>query len=161
MITQERLKELLHYDPDTGVFTWAVSQGRVRVGAVAGTRRKDGYWKVGLDRGLYLTHRLAFLYVTGKFPEQLVDHVNGDRADNRWCNLREATSAENQQNQRATQRKTSSGLLGVSWVKQAGKWLATITANKQRRFLGYFSTAEEAHAAYLTAKKELHPFSTI
>lgn len=161
MITQGRLKELLHYDPDTGLFTWAKSRPGCRVGAVVGTRHKEGYWQVRLDRRLYLTHRLAFLYMLGRLPAQHVDHINRDRGDCRWCNLREATNSENAQNQQATQRKTSSGLLGVSWHKRIGKWVAQITANKQHINLGCFDTPEAAHAAYITAKAELHPFSTL
>lgn len=161
MITQERLKELLHYDPDTGLFTCARSRPGCRVGAVAGTRRKDGYLVVSLDSRRYFTHRLALLYMTGELPTLDIDHINGDRADNRWCNLREATNSENMQNQRRGHSDSTSGLLGVSWHKNRSKWRAQITANKQTINLGSFSTPEEAHAAYLKAKEELHPFSTI
>ena len=160
-LTQARLKELVHYDPDTGVFTWRITQGRCKAGAVAGTRSTGDYWTIRVDRHRYSAHRLAFLYMAGKWPDDVVDHVNGMRNDNRWSNLREATRAENMQNMRRARVDNRVGLLGAAWDKHANKWLARIKLNGKQRHIGYFATAEAAHAAYLTAKAELHPFSTL
>ena len=91
MITQSELKELLNYDPATGVFTWLVSRGRVKASSVAGHVHSRGYIVIMVDGRRHLAHRLAFVYMTGTFPDDQVDHINEIKADNRWINLREAT----------------------------------------------------------------------
>lgn len=162
IITQERLKELLHYDPDTGVFTRRVAtNNRAKVGGVAGNTNTCGYVQVGVDHTRHYAHRLAFLYMTGELPPDVVDHINGVKDDNRWCNLRLATQGENMQNLRGPRSDSTSYLLGVSWHKRRKKWAAEIYVNKVKRNLGYFQDKHEAHAAYLKAKAELHPFSTL
>ena len=162
MITQARLKELLHYDPDTGVFTRRVAtNNRVKVGSVAGNTSTKGYVQVRVDRTRHYAHRLAFLYMTGELPPDVVDHINGVKDDNHWCNLRLATQSENMQNLRGPMSNSTSGMLGVGWDKRRKKWQARIRVNNAVRHLGYFDTAQEAHAAYLKAKAELHPFSTL
>lgn len=115
MLTQERLKELFEYRPETGEFIRKVSRGRGKAGSVAGTSDKDGYIIIGIDRERYKAHRLAFLYMDGKIPEE-VDHKNRITWDNRWDNLRDTTSSENNKN-RTTY--SNSGYLGVSWHKAA------------------------------------------
>ena len=159
-LSAERLRELLSYDADTGVFTWAARRGNVPAGKRAGTRDSDGYTQISIEGRLYKAHRLAWLYVHGEWPFGEVDHINGARDENQIGNLRVATSAENKQNQRrAHSRNKSSGLLGVNWSKDAKRWRASICVNKKQRHIGLFDTAEAAHNAYLAAKAELHPFA--
>jgi hypothetical protein len=154
------LSGVLTYDPDTGIFTWRVSTGpRAKVGAVAGALSKDGYIQIRVDGRLYKAHRLAWLWVTGKGPASEVDHINGSKSDNRLCNLRLATPAENQQNQRCSHRDSKSGLLGVT--RHRNRWLARITVGGKNEHLGTFDTPELAHAAYLAAKALYHPFQTL
>lgn len=159
MITQERLKELLHYDPGTGVFTYKVRSGRCRVGDVAGTPTKAGYWQICIDYRAHLAHRLAFLWCAGMSPP-MVDHINGDKSDNRWCNLRPTDAVANAQNQRRA--RCDSGFLGVHWSTRANKWRAAIKPPGEKlKHLGLFDDPAEAHQAYLNAKRALHAGNTI
>lgn len=157
MLTQEKLKELLHYDPETGFFTWRVSRGRSVAGSVAGYLHPSGYVNIRIKRGSYLAHRLAWFYVYGEFPVNQLDHINRARADNRIANLRLATRSENQQN-RSKQRTNTSGVTGVNWHKQHGKWNAKIMTNGRRMCLGFFDTIADAAAARAAAKAKLHTF---
>lgn len=157
MLTQSRLKELLHYCPVTGVFTWIVARQRARCGDAAGRINHDGYRQIGIDGKRYSTHRLAWLYMTGEWPERQIDHRNGVRDDNRWSNLREATNAENGQN-RGVRSNSTSGFMGVTWSKKLGMWQAQIGIAGRVKYLGYFTTQEDAHAAYLAAKAKHHQF---
>lgn len=156
-LTQSRLKELLHYDPETGVFVWRIPRGSAKTGDVAGCPHPEGYRKIMIDRKIYLAHRLAWLYVHGAWPKDEIDHRNGVRADNRFTNLREATRAENGQNLKIRADNTS-GFIGVSWYKPARKWQAHINLAGRNKNLGCFDTPEAAHAAYLAAKAEHHTF---
>jgi hypothetical protein len=158
MITQSKLKQLLHYDLNTGQFTRLVSTSiRVKVGYIAGYVRPDGYRVICIDYKLYRAHRLAWLYIYGKMPKEL-DHINGVRDDNRIGNLRECTRGENLQN-RKSHKNSSSKYLGVSWHKSAKKWLAQIQINDKKKRLGLFTTQEDAFFAYCDAKKQLHTFN--
>ena len=162
MLTQERLRELLHYDPETGVFTWRIRRGRAAAGRIAGSvRKRSGYVMVRVDRAPCFAHRLVWLYVYGRQPASHIDHINGVACDNRLANLREATCAENQQNLKKARSDNKCGLLGVSWSAQHRKWKSQIHINRRQIFLGHFATPEEAHAAYLAAKAIHHPFSTL
>lgn len=157
-LTQARLKELLHYDPETGVFTWAAKAGSARPGRPAsGFTNKYGYKLIRIGRQGYAQHRLAWLYMVGEWPEAQVDHVNGQRSDNRWQNLREATDAQNRQNM-AKKTGTKSTLQGVTWYPRDRCWMSRITVNYRAHFLGYYQTEAEAHQAYLAAKAKLHTF---
>lgn len=159
-LTAERLRELLSYDPATGEFLrLATPRNASKAGDVAGCV-VDGYRRISVDGRQYQGHRLAWLHAHGRWPADQIDHVNGIRDDNRLCNLREATNAENLQN--LTARSNSrSGLLGVSWHARAGKWMGQITHNRKLHYLGLFATAEEAHVAYLEAKAKLHTFQPV
>lgn len=159
MLTQSRLKELLHYDPETGVFTWRVNKGGpAKAGGLAGSRNRGGYRIIGIDYRLYQAHRLAWLYIHGEWPKHEIDHINGVRDDNRIDNLRGATHAENHQNRKKSTRNTS-GFLGVSWYPATKKWRSRIRTNRKLKSLGLFDTPESAHAAYLSAKAALHTFN--
>jgi len=137
MLTQARLKGLLHYNPETGVFTRLVGSGSKRAGDISGSLMLNGYLSICiLSKKNLLAHRLAFLYMEGALPPNQVDHINRDRADNRWTNLRHATSKENNRN---TVNNVS--FIGVNWDKRHGKWKA-IAARKEgkSRHLGNFKT---------------------
>ena len=148
MLTQEELKKLLHYNPETGVFTWKVkTSNRVKVGDVAGHINKTGYLQIGVSGNLYQSHRLAWLYMTGKWPKDHIDHINGIKDDNRWPNLREATHRQNQFNT-VSHRNTSSKYKGVSWDKSVKKWRAKAMLDKKTRNLGVFDCEHEAALVY-------------
>lgn len=160
-LTAERLKELLHYDPETGVFTWRVYRGgTAKQGTIAGGLIPAGYRIIRLGVNQY-AHRLVWLYVYGRLPTQDIDHIDGNRDNNAFANLREATRSENLQNQRRAKSKIGPGVLGVSWAKHRNKWLAQITYDGKQHNLGLYNTIEQASAAYLAAKREKHPFCTI
>jgi hypothetical protein len=156
-LDQERLRELLHYDPETGVFTWLVAPNRrIRVGQQAGTAwegRGVSYIDIKIDGQRYRAHRLAWLYMTGEWPPDETDHRDCDGLDNRWPNLREATSTQNKANTRR-RRDNTSGFKGVTFNKRDRRFQARIKAGDRERHLGCFDTAEEAYAAYCAAAKE-------
>lgn len=154
---QVRLKELLHYDPDTGVFTNIKARKGIRVGDVSGTTDRHGYKVIYIDRRQYKAHRLAWLYVNGEFPPEQIDHINRDREDNRICNLRCATRTENNQNLSVSSRNTS-GHIGVSWCARLQKWHARIMANRKYIHIGYFNEIVDAIAARESAKRQYHTF---
>jgi hypothetical protein len=165
MLTQERLKELLHYDPDTGLFTRRINvkgRFRSRAGDLVGSLKESGYVVISVDCKYYRAHLLAFLYMTGRFPSGQCDHVNSIRKDNRWINLREVSRNGNCQNQRTAQRNNvNSGLLGVFLHKKTQRWNARITVESKEISLGYFDCKFQAHDAYLAAKRKLHATCTI
>lgn len=144
MLTQSRLKELLHYCPDTGVFTRLTGNNRVKVGSIAGCLAGLGYSQIRIDRKKYYSHRLAFLYIEGAFPKNNTDHINGVKADNRWSNLRAVTQAENLRNQKKRNTNTS-GIMGVH--RHKGKWVAQIKVGGKLLYLGFFADFFEACCA--------------
>lgn len=154
-LTAARLRELLHYNPNTGVFTWRVSRKGVQcVGAVAGDKTWNGYWRIGVEQRRYMAGVLAFLYMTGEFPAGDVDHRDGERTNNRWSNLRVVPRSVNNQNQRKAQRHNKSGYLGVSPNRK--RWAASIVVNGAKTHLGTYDTPEDAHAVYVEAKRRMH-----
>lgn len=153
---QRELKSLLNYDPDTGIFTWISNRpGTKGAGSVAGVIMNNGYRQIMINRRHYLAHRLAFLYMTGKIPDLDVDHINRDRSDNRWANLRAVNKSENLFNLGLDPRNKV-GAAGVSWSKSTGRWQASIQAYRNPRHLGFFDSVDEASSAYQAAKKSLH-----
>ena len=143
MISQEQLKNLFGYCPDTGVFIRKVQTcNRVRKGDVAGSLHPLGYLTIRIGRKNYYAHRLAWFYVYGKWPQQ-VDHINHDKADNRLCNLRNVTDVENRKNQ-TLRTDNSSGVCGVAWDKHYSKWKAHIGTNRKPKTLGYFDDVFDA-----------------
>ena len=154
-ITAEEARQLFDYDPKSGDLTWKVSLNpRAPVGHVVRAPNSRGYYTVRVRGKPYGAHRVAWLIATGTWPAEHIDHINGDKTDNRVENLREATNAENQRN-RAAQRNNTSGFKGVSWNKRDSKWRAYIQVDGKFRHLGNFATPEEAHAAYCKAAEEL------
>jgi hypothetical protein len=146
-LTQEDLREQLHYEQDDGTFKWKVSSAkRVKVGDVAGTVDSvTGYRRIRINGKRYFAHRLAFLYMAGEFPPEGVDHINHDRLDNRWVNLRPASQQENNKNVSMSVRNKS-GFTGVHWYKPLDKWMANIKINGKSKHLGYFKDLDEAIA---------------
>lgn len=165
-LTQEIVRELLDYDPNTGVLTWkerspslfncvkhseewACKRWNNRcAGKPAGSlMSSNGYWRVSIFGRYYLAHRLVWLYVTGNFPNHHIDHKNGCRIDNRFDNLREVLPAQNSKNRRMNSRNTS-GFTGISFNKSNCLWIAYGWKNNKRAYLGSFKTPEMAHLAY-------------
>lgn len=150
-LTQPILRELLHYDHGTGDFTNLITRhGRAMAGSLAGSLTGEGYWNIMIFGSRYQAHRLAWLYMTGKWPENEIDHKDLNKSNNRWHNLREATCSQNHAN-KAVQANNSSGFKGVSWNKK--KWRAVLYIAGKQRFLGYFDTPQDAHIAYCNAAK--------
>jgi hypothetical protein len=154
MITHERLKDVLHYDPDTGAFTWARTRPKAPQGRSAGCIKPDGYRYIKIDKYAYLAHRLAWLYVHGEWPNLGLDHVNRIRSDNRFCNIRQATVSQNGAN---CSHKNPLGLKGVQFIKGAIKnpYAARIVFQRKTHYLGTFPTKEMAHEAYKKASERV------
>lgn len=155
-LTIERLKELLAYDPETGVFTYRVRNGKNgrpsrRGGKVAGSLDNSvGYLRIGIDNHKYLAHRLAVFYVTGEWPTNLVDHDDLDGVNNRWSNIRHATKSQNAANSRLS-NVNSTGFKGVSFCRSTNRYRADIRVDGKSINLGRFDSPETAHAAYVSA----------
>ena len=162
-ILVEELKENLHYDPETGRFIWVKAIGRkIRVGDIAGYFHKEsGYIRICIGGKIYRAHRLAWVYMMGEMPKEFIDHINNDRTDNRFCNLREATKTQNNQNIIKVKGNNTTGFLGVSFSKKEDRYIAQISIGNKSKFIGYFATPEEAHQAYLDKKRQMHEFCTI
>lgn len=172
-LTQGQLRSLLHYDQEIGRFTWLrreadnignrIFNGRF-AGKAADSPQQDGYFRLRFTANgrfhEYMSHRLAWLYVYGSEPPEgmEIDHINRVRDDNRIANLRLATTAENKRNSsiRKTSKSGKKGVVNVGKINQSKPWCAFITTNKKTKNLGYFSTPEEAQAAYIVATLEQH-----
>ena len=155
-ITAARLKELLAYDPATGVFVWRVNRGELASkDSIAGGVGAHGYIAIEVDCRPHRAHRLAWLYVTGELPDGQIDHINGVRTDNRFANLREATPAENARNCKLPST-SKSGIKGVSKDPQSAKWCAHIHVNNRKINLGRFVRIEDAQSAYASASRKYH-----
>lgn len=155
-----RLREVFEYDPSTGVFTVKVSTAQcVKVGDVAGSLSQSGYWYINVDNVRYGAHRVAWLFVHGEYPDREVDHRDGVKSHNWIDNLRLATHAENLQNLKTHRRDNIVGVMGVS--PDGKKFRAQIKHAGKVVYLGSFADPKEAGAAYLKAKAEFHPFSTL
>ncbi|MET4187597.1 hypothetical protein ABIB86_000454 [Bradyrhizobium sp. JR1.7] len=150
MLTQERVHELLSYDPVSGVFIWLKQRGKVKVGSVAGNPSTGGYTQITIDGVAYMAHRLAWFYVTGEWPRR-IDHEDTDRSNNRWGNLRKATHRQNLANAKKKQSSTFA-LKGVG----RGTRLNPFRARFAGTHLGVFKTEEKANAAYLRAAQKAH-----
>lgn len=149
---QYELKQVLDYDPKTGIFRWKQSlTNRVKAGDIAGTTNRR-YIEITINGKKYLAHRLAFLYMNGSFPPDEVDHKNGNKLDNRWSNLREVESYVNRQN-RVKHKTNTSGYLGV--CPCGNKWVAYIGVEGKSKYLGIYNTPEEAYKVRLEEQSKL------
>ena len=160
-ITAEKLKQVLVYEPLIGVFFWKNQRMQRRLNSnIAGAVTTGGYQQIQIDGCIYKSHRLAWLYMTGKMPSLEVDHINGNPSDNRWKNLREVDSSVNKENRRVPRKDNGSGLIGAHYHKKYG-WRSSIRVKGVTIHLGYFDSAEAAHSAYITKKREVHDGCTI
>lgn len=156
MLNHEYLKSTLHYSVITGQLYWLKSPANnVKAGSVGGYLRKDGYRKIKVSGKCYLAHRLAWFWVTGEWPINEIDHVNGIKDVNQWLNLREATDSQNRCNT-GLPSNNKSGFKGLYWNKATKKWRAHIMINKKQKHLGSFDDIEAAYAERIKAEKELH-----
>ena len=155
--SQERLKELLDYDPITGVFTWKVYRAEnAKAGFVAGSINAIGYRSILVDRRLFLAHRLAWIFCHGLIPEGMcIDHINGQKVDNRLANLRLATTAQNMSNRFRCNSNSASGIRGVSLSKRSQKWRAVIMHLGKQISAGHFASKEEAARAVEAKRLEV------
>lgn len=153
ILTAARLRQLLHYDPETGEFTRLVGGRAFKVGDRAGFD-DHGYRRISIDGVKQYAHILAHLYMTGEWPKEEVDHDDLDGMNNRWANLREASHSQNQANKRRHKDNTS-GAKGVFWHPQRKKWYSRSTLNYENHFFGYHDTREAAELAYAEGAKRL------
>ena len=154
-ITYERLRQVLRYSPIVGVFEWRVAGRRIRPGFLAGTVVTGGYIRIGVDRRAYPAHQLAWLYMTGDWPDGPIDHIDGDPSNNAFSNLRLASFAQNSANSRRNSSNTS-GVKGVSYDRRRGKWRAVIRSKGRVVFDKSFDSIELAEAAITEARQEVH-----
>lgn len=158
MITQNKLKEILNYDPATGLFTWLVNSrnNQVKSGDIAGQVwtgvHNKSYILIGIEYRLYRAHRLAWLYMTGYFPAKHIDHINGDGCDNRFENLRSVSIKENSLNKRKYSTNKS-GLTGVFWINKSSRYCAYIFKDKKKFHLGNFENIFDAACARKSAER--------
>lgn len=148
MLTAEKVRALIGYDPEAGLFTrLVVTASSVNVGDIAGDFDSHGYRRISVLNKRWQAHRLAWLIMTGEWPADQIDHINGIRDDNRWCNLREVSHQMNQRNL-AKYSNNSSGIVGVRWHSQRGKWVVEISG----RYVGIYKTIFEAAAVRKSAE---------
>lgn len=152
LLTFEKANKRVKYDPETGNFIRIFSRKVSDIGKQIGVSDHKGYVKISIDKVNYRAHRLAWFLMTGKWPENQIDHINGIKSDNRFCNLREATHSQNNANKSKTVKNVS-GYKGICKVNS--RWRALIKVDGKKIHLGYYDTPEEAHAAYVAKSKEL------
>lgn len=153
MITHSSLLESLHYNPDNGLFTWIKRvSNRVKIGDVAGSLSEAGYIEIRFEGKLFKAHRLAWFYVHNKWPDEVIDHINNIKTDNRLCNLRDVAVTVNSSN--SSKRSSScSGYTGVTWCKNSRKWRVKIQANGRHFHIGRYEQICDAVQAYEYAKE--------
>lgn len=155
MLTIERLKQVLYYDPESGIWTRLSCSSERWIGRHAGNENQvNGYRQIRIDGKLYRSNRLAWFYMTGKWPVYIVDHANRNRSDDRWINLRLATRSENGINTNIS-KNNKSGHTGVSWKKSCNKWVVQIGINRKAKHIGLYDSLDEAILAYQKTAKDL------
>lgn len=160
-LTAPQARELLSYEPDTGLFYWRHKANRRNIDKPAGYLDAKGYSRINIDGKSFQLHRLAWLITYGSWPLGQIDHIDGCRDNNRLLNLREATQTLNQENRRVAQSNNKIGLLGVYLCNKSGRYLSQIQSNNKQINLGEYDTKEDAHKAYVLAKRRLHAGCTI
>ena len=159
-LTADYVRNILEYRPKTGELVWRERIARcVHVGDIAGCRDDKGYITVGIHKRIYKAHRLVWLIAYGEWPTGLIDHIDGNKSNNRLDNLRLVNETGNAENVRKPNKRNQSGFMGVVFVNN--RWRTSITAKNKTRYIGTFDTPEEAHQAYLKAKRQLHSACTI
>lgn len=153
-LTAQRLREVLHYDPETGVFTMLVRCGSRHPGPLKAKPKPRGTTQISIDGKSYQLHRLAFLYMTGEWPKNQIDHKFGNTSDAAMRELRDATPSENMQNRLKPRPDSKLGVIGVQCRR--GKFIARITHGGKVHYLGAFLTIDAARAAYIKEKKRVH-----
>jgi hypothetical protein len=161
ILTQTELKEILNYNPDTGIFSWNICKRGVKKDSIAGSITPFGYSAIRINGKSYQAHRLAWLYTHGSFPNDHIDHIDHNKLNNRLNNLRCASCSENLQNQIKAHYCNKTGLLGAYKIKDYDLFTSKIMINRKSKHLGCFKTAMEAHEAYIEAKRKIHDFCTI
>ena len=161
MLSVDRASELLVYDKDTGVLAWKVYRPGTPAGSKAGTPNGNGYVRVYVDCRPRYAHRLAWMLHYQELPPTLIDHINGDRSDNRICNLRAGDKRLNAENMKVARSDSSHGYLGATFSKRQRAWFGQIVAMGKQYRLGPFATPTEAHDAYIKAKRKLHVGNTL
>lgn len=161
-LTHERLLWLLDYNPATGSFVWKNKSSKfskIKIGNKAGCKNADGYLILRINYTIYSAHILAWFYVNKQWPRYIIDHINQDPSDNRIDNLRESNHSHNSRNAR-TWRSGRSGFVGASYDEKMGKFVSRICVRRERKIIGWFETAQEAHEAYLKEANKLNAVFT-
>ena len=160
-VSVDRLRDLLTYDPLTGVLVWRVSRSKAFAGAQAGARTSHGYMAIGIDGEKFRAHRVAWAMSHGDWPLHTIDHIDGDRLNNKLENLRCVSQAVNMQNRRKPTKSNTSGFLGVYWSERLGGWVASVSVGDKRKRAGPYRTPERASEAYVQRKRQHHEGCTL
>lgn len=156
-MNEDDLMKVLRYDSETGLIYWTIRSGKAKAGSVAGTVKCGGYVQISVRGKLHYAHRIAWLLTHGEWPSGHIDHIDGNPSNNRIENLRDVSVQTNMENQtRAHASNKSSGLLGVSFDKQTGRWHAKISVGNKTKNIGRYADPQTAHAAYVSAKRTCH-----
>ena len=156
ILSAERLRELLSYNKESGHFTRIARRKGAVLGEIAGSKMSHGYISICIDGVDYTAHRMAWFWIHGAWPDGYIDHINGDRSDNRISNLRDVSQSVNMQNVYEAKSNSKTGLRGVSWHAQRRKYTARIKVGGKYLSLGLHATPEAAHDAYMDAKRRMH-----